>query len=426
VTPFKKGPDFIDPGWLAVAAGHPCFNLDPYLMERAAILRSFVSQTVHADIAVIEGNRGLYDGVDVDGTFSTAELAKMLEAPVVLVLDTTKMTRTAAALVLGCQRMDPKVRIAGVVLNRVGGARQEQLIRSAIERTCGIPVVGSIPRSAHVTFPERHMGLTPADEHPRVEAAVRQNAELVKAHVNLDVLSCMAKDADEITAAVETRPESLPGSPLRIGVIRDSACQFYYPENFSLLERAGAQVVRLNALEDVELPELHALYIGGGFPETHAVLLAENRAFREEVRDAAASGLPIYAECGGLMYLGQELRMGGKRYPMSGVLPVSFEMHSRPRGHGYTDITVDTENPFFELGTHLKGHEFHYSSACGAELESLPTAFKLVRGAGIRPGRDAILMHRVLASYSHLHGLGSPEWVQGMISAARKFRDENG
>ncbi len=422
MVPFKKGPDFIDPGWLAAAAGHPCFNLDPYLMNAAAISGSFITQTSRADISVIEGNRGLYDGVDVDGTYSTAELAKALAAPVLLVLDTTKMTRTAAALVLGCQRMDPMVRIAGVILNRVAGPRQERLIRSAIEKYCGIPVLGAIPRRPEAELAERHMGLTPADEHGAVHAAIRVTAGLVREYVDLEAVQTIAADVSEVCAPDLPAPARIGPGGVRIGIVRDTAFQFYYPENFSLLEEAGAELVRLNALEDAHVPELDALYIGGGFPETHAVLLAENDKFREAVKQRALEGLPVYAECGGLMFLGREIHLKGKRYPMAGVLPLSFEMHDRPRGHGYTDFVVDGENPFFERGLRLKGHEFHYSSVAEADTETLPTAFGLKRGTGVWSGRDGIVSGSVLACYSHLHALGSPEWVSGMVRAAYRFR----
>lgn len=416
VVPFKKGPDFIDAGWLASAAGHPCFNLDPYLMSSDSILKSYLLQSVNADAVVIEGNRGLYDGVDVEGAYSTAELSKLLSAPVILILNITKMTRTAAALVLGCQKMDPAVRIEGVILNRVGTGRQESLIRSAIEKYCGIPVVGAIPRLKGEFFPERHMGLTPADEHLEVEASLEATACTSEKYLDLDRLWEIASNTKPLSVEVQSsRVSALDAVGLKIGVVRDSAFQFYYPENFTELVARGAEVITINAVNNKELPDIDFLYIGGGFPETHAVALAENRSFRKSLRKAAEAGLPIYAECGGLMYLGQSLQMGGKTYPMSGVLPLEFELHKRPRGHGYTNIIVDTENLFFPVGTRLKGHEFHYSAVKEGMPETITTAFKLERGTGISHSRDGIIYKNVIATYTHLHALGSPEWVDAVI-----------
>lgn len=427
IAPFKKGPDFIDAGWLAGAAGQPCFNLDPFLMDERTILSSFVIRTQGAGCAVVEGNRGLYDGVDVKGSFSTAELAKQLVSPVILILDTTKMTRTAAALVLGCQTMDPKVLIAGVILNRVGRVRQEELVRAAIEKYCGIPVVGAIPRLKDHPFPERHMGLTPADEHEAVGHAIGVARETAEKYLDLDLIWKLASSAPLLSTDIvlEVPAGSRVGHPaekLRIGVIRDSAFQFYYPENFEFLERGGAEIVPLSAVGDRDVPELDALYVGGGFPETHALALAENRSFREAMGRAVNSGLPVYAECGGLMYLGRSLRVQGKDYPMSGILPLDFELHKKPRGHGYTDIEVDTENPYFPVGTCLKGHEFHYSSARAFNPNSVSTAFKLHKGTGLGGGRDGVVSGTVLASYTHLHALGSPEWTRGLLARAEAFR----
>jgi len=428
VVPFKKGPDFIDPGWLASAAGAPCFNLDPYLMPQSVIAESFVRRSGNADVAVIEGNRGLYDGVNVDGAYSTAELAKQLGAPVILIIDTTKMTRTVAAIVMGCQKFDPDVRMAGVVLNRVGSARQEKLIRSAVEKYCGIPVVGAIPRLKDGGFTERHMGLTPADEHPTMQAAIDSARKTAEECIDMDAIMRIASEVQpvcvdlpdvDLTDAAPVRD----GEGLRIGVVRDTAFQFYYPENIMLLEERGVQVVGVNALSDKALPDIHALYIGGGFPETHAPMLAENETFRLSLGDAAEGGLPIYAECGGLMYLGRSITVDGLRYPMAGVLPLDFALSGKPKGHGYTDVAVDSDTPFFPAGTRLRGHEFHYSSVAPDCAGSLPTAFTLERGTGVWNRRDGVVYKNVLAAYTHLHALGSPEWVDGMIRAAGNNRN---
>ncbi|MGD8513601.1 MAG: cobyrinate a,c-diamide synthase, partial [Deltaproteobacteria bacterium] len=300
ITPFKKGPDFIDAGWLARAAGRPCHNLDTFLMPAEKILLSFTHHALPSDLSVIEGNRGLYDGIDLEGTTSTSELAKLLKAPVVLVIDATKSTRTVAAMVLGCVQFDPAVNICGVILNRVAGARHESIIRKTVEQYCHLPVLGAIPKIRTEAFPERHMGLVPTPEHARADDSIEKAADIAQQYLDFDSLLAMAREASPFTTAPgELEGERhLPGrkkapSP-RIGVIQDSAFQFYYPENLEALKASGAKIVTLNALTDPGLPKLDGLYIGGGFPETQAQALAENKRFRQDVRRLAEKGLPIY------------------------------------------------------------------------------------------------------------------------------------
>lgn len=432
IVPFKKGPDYIDAGWLSSAAGRPCYNLDPFLIGGRKILASFMEHADGADLAVIEGNRGLYDGMDAAGTYSTAELAKMLHAPVILIMDCTKVTRTAAAMVYGMLQFDRKVAIGGVVLNQIAGRRHETVIREAIETYCGIPVVGAIPKLREGLLSERHMGLTPFQEHGDVHAAIGAVAEIVSRYVDMGRIVEIANGAKPIRAAAGKKPaargtgsgETIP-QRVTIGIIRDSAFQFYYPENFDELERRGADLVEISALTRKKLPELDALYIGGGFPETNAIGLARNRSFRQSLREEVENGLPVYAECGGLMYLGRSLAVGGKKYPMSGVLPLDFELHNRPKAHGYTMVTVQKRNPFYPKGTVLKGHEFHYSGVAGfSSRPGAGFAFAMQRGEGIHDKKDGICYKNVLATYTHLHAYGSPAWAEGMVSAALSHRKE--
>lgn len=428
VTPFKKGPDYIDAGWLAEAAGESCFNLDLFMMEPADIIQSFISHTSNSGIALIEGNRGLYDGVDHEGTYSTAELAKLLKAPVIIVVNCAKVTSTVAAMVLGCQRLDPGTPIRGVVLNNVGYARQEAVIRKAIEGRCGLPVLGTVPRLEKELFPERHMGLTPSQEHHAVEESLSTIAELGARYLDIKGIWEIARSAEPLH--VEDTPVSSRGPSLtdhtlqlRIGVIRDSAFQFYYPENIEELEKEGVEIIKISALEDSVLPEIDALYIGGGFPETHAQALAENSGFRRSLLEAIERGLPVYAECGGLMYLGQSLILNSRRYPMVGAFPLTFGVERKPQAHGYTILEVEQENPFFEKGGILKGHEFHYSSVLEADGE-LSLVFRVKRGRGIKDGMDGLCYKNTLASYTHLHALGTKEWVKGLIRCATAFRNQ--
>ena len=499
IIPFKKGPDYIDAGWLSKAAGNPCYNLDLFMMSPEQVVQSFISHTYNQtmstknsqnpplapfakggdtplnplliegkipplkkgdaggfckQIAIIEGNRGLYDGMDHAGTYSTAELAKLLKAPVIIIADCTKVTSTIAAMVLGCQKMDPAVQIKGIVLNQIATSRQESLIRKAINDTCKLPVLGAIPRLKSDPFPERHMGLTPFQEHLDIEKSIAVVEEIGEKYIDMDGIWKVANEA----AALELRVKSLelgelnsklitPDSKLRIGIIKDSAFQFYYPDNFEELEKRGAKLIEVNALKETEIPDLDALYIGGGFPETHAVALADNNRFKNSIREAVEKGLPVYAECGGLMYLGESLILENKTYPMAGVLPVVFGLEKKPQAHGYTIIEVEKPNPYFSQHIVLKGHEFHYSRVLkintpltplnrgeespplkkgdvGGFGENIYFAFRMKRGQGIIDEKDGLCYKNVLATYTHLHAVGSPEWAEGLIRCAKKFKNQ--
>lgn len=442
VIPFKKGPDFIDAGWLAAAAKNPCYNLDPFLINREKVLDSFLSHFT-GDIAVVEGNRGLYDGMDVEGSFSTAELSKILKSPVVLILDCTKMTRTSAAVVLGCMNLDREVCITGVVLNQVSGSRHESIVRASIEKYCSLPVVGAIPRLKEGEFPERHMGLTSCYEHPAVEQAILFMKQIVMKYVDMDKIleiACNAVPLKPVASGASTaigekalldteyqkKALSSAGSrEIRIGVIRDTAFQFYYPENLEELRKNGAEIVDINSLSDTCLPDIDALYIGGGFPETNAIRLAENVSFRESVRNMVEKGLPVYAECGGLMFLGSAIIVGDRRYEMVGIFPVVFAMKKSPQAHGYTVAEVEKENPFYPVGTLLHGHEFHYSAVENAgSAGDVYTAFNMLRGHGIKDKKDGICYKNVLAAYTHIHALGAGEWTAGLLKKAMEYKSK--
>ena len=430
VTPFKKGPDYIDAGWLAMAAGRRCYNLDTFLIPTPKVLHSFTQHAASGDLSVIEGNRGLFDGIDPKGSTSTAELAKLLKAPVILGLDCTKITRTTAAIVAGCQGFDPKVDIRGVILNRVAGPRHEAIIRQSIEDICGLPVLGAVPRLKGGHFPERHMGLVPTPEHGWVEQAIAGAAELAERYLDLEAIAAIANRAEALEyeppsepaamAALAQKPTSRPKGP-RIGVIRDSAFQFYYPENLDAIVHAGGHLVHLSPLFQEKPPQLDGLYIGGGFPETHAKQLADNHTFRNRLKTLADQGLPIYAECGGLMYLGETLVVEEVEYPMTGILPVTYGFSKRPQGHGYTIVRVTRKNPYFKVGSVHRGHEFHYSSVMEWKGKKEDFAFTMERGEGFIDGLDGICYKNVLATYTHMHALGSPEWAEALITAAKAY-----
>ena len=428
IAPFKKGPDFIDAGWLAFAAGQTCHNLDSFLMSEEKILESFLSNSNQAKVSVIEGNRGLFDGLDLDGHYSTAELAKLLKSPVVIILDVTMATCTMAAVVKGCQTFDPDLNIAGIVLNRVAGLRQETLIRDTIEKYCGTPVVGSIPKLRDNAFPERHMGLVPYQERDHAEKAISWAKATVQENLQVDEIWRIAHNAEEIEINLQNQKwESTiiaSNNCSRIGFVRDKSFWFYYPENLEQLERIGAVLVETDAISHNELPQVDALYIGGGFPETQAQALADNHTFRNALREEIEKGLPVYAECGGLMYLGESLVIGDKSYPMVGALPLRFILEKKPQGHGYTIFEVDRPNPFYPVGETLKGHEFHYSKAVMTGEEDVNLVFKINRGYGVDGRRDGVCKKNLLATYSHVHAAGNTLWAKGLVKAALDYREK--
>ena len=423
VAPFKKGPDYIDAGWLSLAAGRPCYNLDTFLIAPDRIRQTFHVHTRNTDVAVIEGNRGIYDCIDTHGETSTAELAKLLGLPILLIIDGTKTTRTMAAVVRGCALFDPSVRIGGVVLNRIAGPRHEGILRRSIEAHCGIPVVGAIPKLRRQCFPERHMGLVPTPEHDCARNSIDFAAEIVRDHLDLDTIRQMA--AETAYEAPPEPPEAAPiavSAPPTIGIIQDSAFQFYYPENIEALRDAGARLTFFSPLKKKPIPAIDGLYIGGGFPETHAAALTQNTAFRHELKNLAEMGLPIYAECGGLMFLGRRLVLSEGSFEMAGILPLIFGFSRRPQGHGYTIIEVTGQNPYFRPGTILRGHEFHYSSVLEGDVAEKDLAYTMVRGTGLINGRDGLCYKNVLATYTHLHARGTPDWAPALVRNALQYR----
>jgi cobyrinic acid a,c-diamide synthase len=329
-------------------------------------------------------------------------------------------------------QFDPAARIKGVILNQVAGARHEKIARDSIEQFCKIPVLGAMPKLKKQSFPERHMGLVPTYEHQWAHDAVDAIAELAEKYLDIPAISAVAQvdfKSSGTLAAPSVIAQAAPvevsvssGDKPRIGVIHDSAFQFYYPENMDALVQAGAEVVITSPLYEDSLPRIDALYIGGGFPETHAARLTKNLPYREQIRTLAAKGLPIYAECGGLMYLGRELILEEGTFAMCGVLPVTFGFAKRPQGHGYTIFRVARDNPFLSTGQIIRGHEFHYSTvrACDADPDQM--VFDMQRGSGLASGRDGLCINNVLATYTHIHALGTPQWAPAMVSQARRFQ----
>ncbi|MGE4290672.1 MAG: cobyrinate a,c-diamide synthase [Desulfovibrio sp.] len=427
IKPFKKGPDYIDAAWLGLAAGKSCTNLDPGLLERNALTALFLEKAAGADIGLIEGNRGLFDGKDVTGSCSTAELARILRAPVALVLDCTKMTRTVAAVVQGCAAFEPDIALAGVILNRTAGERHRGMLRQAIEQYTDVTVIGALPKLRENPIPERHMGLWSDREldgngDAALSALGRTMAECLDLERLLDEARC-APCLERPDVRIWPVPE--PGAQPTIGYVHDAALWFYYPENLEALERAGAKLVRLSLLDDEPWPELHGLYLGGGFPETLAERLAERQERRNAVRGLVLAGLPVYAECGGFMYLCDRLEYEGRSWPMAGVFPLETGFCERPQGLGYTEAEVIEETPFFSAGDVLCGHEFHYSR-CVRPASDAPLRFalRMRRGNGMLDGRDGLRLARTQAGYNHIFALGTPQWAPNFVRAARAYMQQ--
>jgi cobyrinic acid a,c-diamide synthase len=418
VAPFKKGPDYIDAGWMSKAAGQPCYNLDPYLMTPKAIAATFQRHIYGNGFAVVEGNRGIFDGVNASGEFSTAELALQLDLPVLLVVNCAKTTRTVAALVLGCQAFDPRIRFAGVILNQIATPRHESIIRQSLEKYTELPVLGIMPRLKQDIFPMRHLGVTPHQEYAAAGEAVDRLAALAETHFDLDAIIARMREVLPLPPVTGGHP----APKLTIGVLRDAAFQFYYEENLEALQAAGARLVMIDALHSRELPpDLDGLYIGGGFPETSARQLADNRSFRQSVRDRIDAGLPVYAECGGLIFLGRSIVLQGQEYPLAGIFPVTFALSAKPQAHGYSTFTVEKANSFYPVGTRIKGHEFRYSMVQQWDGVTEDLVLNMERGSGFHGGRDGLVKNNVLALYTHVMASGTPQWAEGFIAAVRRF-----
>ncbi len=447
VQPFKKGPDYIDPSWLSEAAGRSCRSLDPFFHnESGALVDAFVTGAAGADIALVEGNHGLYDSMAEDGSGSTAAMARQLGAPILLVINAARMGRSAAAMVHGYLTFEPGTPIAGVILNNVARGRHESKMRQAIEQHCGVPVLGALPRDERLAIPDRHLGLVPRSEqqlrseHDGLLPAIDACRLAVERDLDVPAVLRIAQEAPSLPRPLSLSPISSPRSPVTIAVFRDAAFTFYYPENLAALEAAGAELVYVDAFRDAGLPPVDGLVIGGGFPEMFMAELSANEAMRRSVRETAAAGLPVYAECGGLMYLARRIIWGEQSAEMAGVLPCDVEMTARPQGHGYVEAVVDGDNPFFPVGATLRGHEFHNSRLANVG-EGLSTAYGLTRGNGMGDGpdgglrgqdggrhgcRDGLVLQNVLASYTHLHAAGAPGWAAGLVERARQYSSSRG
>ncbi len=419
VQSFKKGPDFIDPMWLSLASGRECYNLDPYLMGIEACCDSFLknSSKDHNCLSLLEGNHGLHDGMDLDGSDSSAGVAVMLKTPVLLVVDSRHSNRGIAAMVMGMQAMPPRVTIAGVILNQVRSLRQMEKQKSAIEKFCNVPVLGAIPVDKELVIAERHLGLTTVGETENAEQFIQRAGERVAQYCDMKRIRSLFYEAPALRTKIIDKSETTTDVKVKIGVFKDAAFCFYYPENLSALGNNGADLVFIDSLQESSLPEIDGLYLGGGFPESFLDVLSTNIGLLKDVHEKIESGMPAYAECGGLIYLCRSASYGDKTYSLAGLLPFDIVFQRNPAGHGYLDLQSGTDSGWFKKGVQVKAHEFHYSKPL-AESSECAYQFDVIRGNGITGKHDGVLYRNLFASYGHIHAIGNPEWAKNFVCFA--------
>jgi cobyrinic acid a,c-diamide synthase len=422
VQTFKKGPDYIDPIWHSKASGRPCYNLDFNMMPPGEIEALFACHVANADITLIEGNMGLYDGMDLEGSNSNAALAKLLGAPVVLIVDVEGMTRGVAPLLLGYQAFDPKVHFAGIILNKIAGKRHEEKLRAVIERYTDLPVLGAIHRDDRLSIPERHLGLIPSNEAEAADHQIDTIAEIVSTQVDLDALLALTEQVPGHKQQHLTPPSAQDGKGLRIGLARDRAFGFYYNEDLDTLSASGAELVSVDTLSDSRLPALDGLILGGGFPEMFIDELAANSGLQRQIRDAIEAGLPVHAECGGLMYLSRGIRWGERQGAMVGIVPGEAVMGDRPVGRGYATLAPTVAGKGLAAENVIHAHEFHHS-----HLENLPDglsyAYDVLRGHGIDGRHDGFIHKNLIAAYCHRRGSGANGWIGPFLNTVRQHAE---
>ncbi len=432
ILPFKKGPDYIDATWLSLAARKKCYNLDPFFLDKDQLLQHFVNictRNAKGSIALIEGNRGLYDGKDVLGSASTAELAVSISSPVILTMDAKKATRTLAALVNGMVDFDKRIDIIGLIINNVASKRHEDTISQAINHYCKVPILGCIPRFEENPFPERHLGLV-FEENEQSEEILNNLSKI--ARENIDIASLLEKLDNSPALEVQTEcieiSEIKAQKTLKIGYIKDKSLWFYYSENLEMLENSlslkgeGVELIPLSLFEESSLwDEIDALYIGGGYPEVYADEI-EKSPILAKIKERAENNLPIYAECGGFMLLCSSITKAysDEKYMMANIFDIDLEFHAKPQGLGYIEANVVGQNPYFPCGTKIKGHEFHYSIAQNAPKE---TIFALDKGTGMGNKQDGLVYKQVFASYTHIYALSEPQWAKSFVELASKYRE---
>ena len=429
VQPFKKGPDYIDPMWLGRAARRSCHNLDFYTQSRDEIRSIYEAVSADADVTIVEGSKGLYDGMDPAGSDSSAGLAGHLGLPVVLVIDTQGITRGVAPLILGYQAFDPTLKIAGVILNKVASDRHEGKLHAAVGNYTDVPVLGAVHRSRKLQIEERHIGLTPTNEDEEADRRIKQISEHVSNHVDLGLLLSITRELKAEQAAGASSPVNISiktdPEPVRLGVARDAAFGFYYDADLEALETAGAELIFFDALNDTALPDVDGLIFSGGFPETQMQALEANTTLRAEIAAAIEAGMPAYAECGGLMYLARQITWRGETAQMVGVIAGDVIMEERPVGRGYVRLTETGEGLWPQNrsaeNAEIPAHEFHYSRLENLDPETR-FAYEVKRGTGVDGRNDGIVYRNLLASYAHFRDVKDNRWTGRFVDFVREVK----
>lgn len=433
VQGFKCGPDYIDPTYHTAATGTPSRNLDSWMTSPDTVRETFIRASEGADLCVIEGVMGLYDGKDpLSNIGSTAEIAILTDSPVLLVVDVRSMARSAAAIVLGFQRLEPKLRIVGVIVNRCGSQGHYGIVKKAIEQECGIPVLGWLKRDDGLDIPERHLGLVPAVERGELEPLFQRAAELIRAGTDLDALRALADSAPPLRLPEHPLfpPDRLPtagheaetGERPVIAVARDAAFNFYYPENMDLLRYAGAEIVYFSPLAGERVPEhANGLYLGGGFPEEFAADIAANTGFLQDIRTAVSRDMPVFAECGGYMVLARTLTdRAGHAHHMAGVIPSDVRMQEKRAALGYREATALQDCLLLKAGETIRGHEFHYSVMSYDESAApYPFAYQTKGMRGLQS--EGYAKGNLLAAYTHIHLASLPKAAARWVEKCRAY-----
>lgn len=413
VQSFKKGPDYIDPMWLTKATQQNCYNLDFWTQSKQEIKSTFASHHNQADISIIEGNKGLHDGLATDGSNSNAALAKLLHAPIILILDTRGTIRGVAPLVLGYQQFDLDANIAGVILNFVGGNRHEAKLTNVLEYYTDIPILGTVHRDPKLELVERYLGLMPCNEDQSAEKKITGVANIIENQINLDQILKIAQTASKIENIDTTNPKHT--NSLKIAYARDEAFGFYYADDLDEFSRLGIQLIPFDTLNDSRLPNADALFIGGGFPEKRMRQLENNTTLKKDIFNAIDKGMPTYAECGGLMYLCSSLTYKSETHKMVGILDADCKMYEKPIGRGYTLLEKNSCHLWKKVQpTHIPGHEFHYSKLTRVSTR-YDYAYKVKRGYGIDSEHDGIIYKNLIACYAHQRNTSKNQWIQGFI-----------
>jgi cobyrinic acid a,c-diamide synthase len=410
VQAFKKGPDYIDPIWLSQASGRACYNLDFYNMSDSEIVQLYQTKKSSADTTIIEGNKGLYDGMNVSGGDANADLAKLLNIPVILVIDTIGITRGVAVLVKGYQDFDKKVNIAGVILNKVAGERHQSKLVKAIEYYTDIEVIGSVRRSKELIINERHLGLIPANETSQSQQFIHTASRIIADQVDINKMINTQVQMPKI----KNPTIKIINNSLSVAVAKDASFGFYYQDDLDKFTNLGVKIKYFDTLKDKQLPPCDGLFIGGGFPEMQLKLLSANKLLMGDIKSKIEQGLPTYAECGGLMYLTNKITTNNGSYSMVGVIDADTKMTQKPIGRGYVQLAPLDSHPWKNVAKKIKAHEFHYS-----KLENINPntryAFEVLRGVGVDNKRDGIVKYNLLASYTHLRNVAGNQWVSQFI-----------